>query len=75
MMFFNMNNSTTIFQTMINNIFENLTVENIMIVYLNNIVIFTKTSEEHYQAICRVIKVLAEYKLFLYPKKYKFDKQ
>ena len=46
-----------------------------MIVYLDNIVFFTKTSEEHYQAIYRVIKVLAEHKLFLYPKKYKFDKQ
>ena len=60
---------------MINNIFQNLTVKNIMIVYLDNIVFFTKTSEEHYQAICRVIKVLAKHKLFLYPKKYKFDKQ
>ena len=70
-----MNNSSTIFQTMINDIFQNLTVENIMIVYLDNILIFTKTLEEHYQAVCRVIKVLAEHKLFLYPKKYEFDKQ
>jgi len=36
MMFFGMTNSPTMFQTMINNIFKNLIVKEIMIVYLES---------------------------------------
>ena len=73
-MFFGIINSPTIFQTMINNIFWNLITESIMIVYLDNILIFTQTLEEHYKAVCRVLEVLAEYKLFLCLEKYEFDR-
>jgi len=73
--FFNMTNSLVIFQTIINNIFQNLIVESIMIVYLNNILIFTWTLKEHHKVVCRVLKVLAKYKLFIFFKKYEFDKQ
>ena len=72
--FFGMINSPTIFQTMINNIFWNLITESIMIVYLANILIFTQTLEEHCKAVCRVLEVLAEYKLFLCLEKYEFDR-
>jgi len=50
-MFFGMTNSPATFQTMINDIFQNLIVEGIMVVYLDDILIFTKTEEEHAQAI------------------------
>ena len=46
-----------------------------MIVYLDDILIFTLTLEEHYWAVQRVLKVLAEHKLFLHFKKCEFDKQ
>jgi len=46
-----------------------------MIVYLNNILIFAWTLEEHHRAVYRVIEVLAKHKLSLYSEKYKFDKQ
>jgi len=59
---------------MINNIFQDLMAEEIMVVYLDNILIFTQTLEKHYRAICTIIEVLAKYKLFLYSKKYEFDK-
>jgi len=72
-MFFGITNNPITFQTMINNIFWDLIVEGIMIVYLNNILIFIQTLEEHYKTVCRVIEVLNKYKLFLYPKKCKFD--
>ena len=39
-MFFSMTNSSAIFKTMINNIFRDLIVEGIMIIYLDNILIF-----------------------------------
>jgi len=70
-----MTNSPAIFQTIINNIFWNLIVEDIMIVYLDNILIFIQTLEEYYKAIYRIMKVLAKHELFLDPKKYKFNKQ
>ena len=50
-MFFGMTNSPATFQTMMNNIFWNLIVEDIVVVYLDNILIFTKTKKEHVQVV------------------------
>jgi len=50
-MFFGMTNSPATFQTMMNDIFQNLIVEGIVVVYLDDILIFTKTKEEHTQAV------------------------
>jgi len=74
-MFFGMTNSLATFQTMMNNIFRNLIVEGIVMVYLNDILIFTKTEEEHAQAVRWVLQVLKENKLFLCPEKCEFYKQ
>jgi len=74
-MFFGMTNSPAIFQTMMNDIFWNLIVEGIVVVYLDDILIFTKTEEEHMQVVQRVLQVLKENKLFLHPEKCEFYKQ
>jgi len=74
-MFFGMTNSLATFQTMMNDIFWNLIVEGIVVVYLDDILIFTKTEEEHVQVVRQVLQVLKENKLFLCPEKYKFYKQ
>jgi len=50
-MFFGMTNSPATFQTIINDIFRNLIAEGIVMVYLDDILIFTKTEEEHVQAV------------------------
>jgi len=47
-------------------------VEGIVVVYLDDILIFTKTVEQHARAVQRVLKILAEYKLCFYPEKYEF---
>jgi len=60
---------------MMNDIFQNLIAEGIVVVYLDNILIFTKTEEEHTQAVQRVLQVLKENKLFLRPEKCEFYKQ
>ena len=60
---------------MMNNIFWNLIVEDIVEIYLDNILIFTKTEEEHAQAVRRVLQVLQENKLFLHLEKYEFCKK
>jgi len=73
-MFFGMTNSLATFQTIINDIFWNLIAEGIVVVYLDNILIFTKMEEEHMQAVRRVLQVLKENKLFLRPEKCEFYK-
>jgi len=46
-MFFRMTNSPATFQTMMNNVFRTVIVEGIVVVYLDDILIFTKMEEEH----------------------------
>jgi len=70
--FFGMTNSPAIFQTIMNNVFRTVIVEGIVIVYLDDILIFTKTEEEHERAVWRVLKILTEHKLFLCLEKCKF---
>jgi len=74
-MFFGMTNSLATFQTMINDIFWNLIAEGIVVVYLDDILIFTKMKEEHVQAVQQVLQVLKENKLFLHLEKCEFYKQ
>jgi len=74
-MFFGMTNSLATFQTMMNDIFQNLIAEGIVVVYLDDILIFTKTEEKHAQAVQWVLQVLKENKLFLRPEKCEFYKQ
>jgi len=58
-----------------NNIFHDLIAKDIMVVYLNNILIFTRTEEEHAKTIQWVLQVLQENKLFLYLEKCEFCKE
>jgi len=57
-MFFEMTNSPATFQTMMNNIFRDLIAEGIMVVYLDDILIFTRTKEKHAKAVRQVLQVL-----------------
>jgi len=74
-MFFGMTNSPATFQTMMNDIFRTLIAEGIVVVYLDDILIFTRTEEEHERAVRRVLEVLAEHKLFLCPEKCEFHRK
>jgi len=74
-MFFGMTNSPATFQTMMNEVFRTVIAEGIIIVYLDNILIFTKTEEKHEQAVWRVLEILAEHKLFLCPEKCEFHQK
>ena len=46
-MFFGLTNSLATFQTMMDGIFKELISEGVVVVYLDDILIFMKTSEEH----------------------------
>ena len=70
-----MTNSPATFQTMMNDVFRTVIVKGIVIVYLDDILIFTKTEEEHEQAVQRVLEILMEHKLFLRLEKCEFHQK
>jgi len=71
-MFFRITNSPATFQTMMNDVFRTVIAEEIVVVYLDDILIFTKMEEEHEQVVRRVLEILMEHKLFLHPEKCEF---
>jgi len=64
-MYFGLTNSPMTFQTMMNEIFHNLILQGVVIVYLDNILIFTDTLEEHCHISWIVMECLHEHKLYL----------
>jgi len=74
-MFFGITNSPATFQTMMNDIFRTLIAEGIIVVYLDDILIFTRMEKEHERAVWRVLEVLVEHKLFLRLEKCEFHRK
>jgi transposase InsO family protein len=64
-MFFGLTNSPATFQTMMNDIFQDLISEGVVCVYLDDILIFTETMEEHDRVTRLVLERLRQYKLYL----------
>src|SRR5882762_11177990 len=73
-MFFGLTNSPATFQTMMNVIFHELIMEGVVVVYLDDILIYTETVEEHRAVTRRVLELLQKHKLFLKPDKCEFEK-
>jgi hypothetical protein len=73
-MYFHLTNSLATFQTMMNKIFQDLITEGVVSIYLNNILIFTNSLEEHHQITRLVLDHMCEHKLYLRPEKYEFEK-
>jgi transposase InsO family protein len=72
-MFFGLTNSPATFQTMMNEIFQDLIAQGVVCVYLDDILIFTRTLEEHRRVTRLVLDKLREYKLYLKPDKCDFE--
>jgi hypothetical protein len=64
-MYFGLTNSPATFQTMMNKIFHNLILQGVVIVYLDDILIFMDTLEEHRRISRIVMERLREHKLYL----------
>jgi len=59
---------------MMDDILDDLMTEGVVVVYLDNIPIFTETLGEHRKVTQRVMELLWKYNLFFKPKKCKFKK-
>ena len=73
-MFFGLTNSPATFQTMMDGIFEDMISEGKAIVYLDDILIFNQTLEEHREMVKRAVKILHKHNLFLKPEKCEFER-
>jgi hypothetical protein len=73
-MYFGLTNSPATFQTMMNEIFQDLITEGVISVYLDNILIFTNSLEEHRRITCLVLDHMREHKLYLRAEKCEFEK-
>jgi len=74
-MFFEIYNSPATFQTMINTIFVPLITKNLILVYMDDILIHTPTKKQLHKITKEVLKILQEHDLYLKPKKCQFAKQ
>jgi len=74
-MFFGLTNSPATFQSMMNDIFRDLISDGVVCVYLDDILIFTSTIEEHRRITELVLERLRKHKLYLKPEKCEFEKE
>src|SRR6266487_5802565 len=73
-MFFGLTNSPATFQTMMNKIFQDLIMEGVVSIYLDDILIFTKTFQEHHRITRLVLERLRQHHLYLKPEKCEFER-
>ena len=71
-MFFGLTNSPVTFQGFMNLILKDLIDEGHVIVYLDNILIYTIDLKEHNQLVRKVLQVLRQNQLYLQYEKYTF---
>src|ERR1700761_2377603 len=74
-MFFGFTNSPATFQTMMNDLFKELIDEGVVLVYMDDILIYTETLEEHRKVVKRVLQILKDNKLYLKAEKCEFEQQ
>lgn len=74
-MFFGLCNSPATFQSMMNHLFKDLIDQDVVVVYMDNILIFTENLEEHRQITENVLRILKENDLYLKPEKCEFEQE
>jgi hypothetical protein len=72
-MYFGLTNSLATFQMMMKEIFQDLITEGVVSVYLDDILIFTNSLEDHHRITGLVLDRMCEHKLYLQPEKCKFE--
>jgi hypothetical protein len=74
-MFFGLCKSPATFQAMMNHIFQDLIDQGVVVVYMDDILIFTKMKEEHKRVTYEVLKILEDNDFYLKPEKCEFEKK
>jgi hypothetical protein len=74
-MFFGLCNSPSTFQWMTNDVFRDLLLRGKILVYLDDIIVFSDTVEEHQEIIREVLQILQEQGLSLRLEKSEFEKE
>jgi hypothetical protein len=73
-MYFGLTNSPATFQTMMNEIFQDLITKGVVSIYLDEILILPNSLEEHPRITCLVLDRMCNHKLYLQPEKCEFEK-
>ena len=74
-MFFGLTNSPATFQTMMNDIFREEIAEGWVVIYMDDILVFSKTLEEHRKQVSRILEKLRHHQLSLKAEKCYFEKE
>jgi hypothetical protein len=72
-MFFGLTNSPATFQSLMNSIFTNLIAQGKVAIYLDDILIWSNTIEEHHKIVHEVLHRLQTHDLYLHLEKCKFE--
>jgi hypothetical protein len=72
-MFFGLTNSPATFQAIMNKHFKELIDKGTVVVYMDDILIFTKTLDKHRQVVRHVLEILSNNNLYLKPEKCLFE--
>ena len=72
-MFFSLTNSPATFQTMMNNSCKDLIDEGYVVVYMDDILVYTHMIEHHQEDVTPVLDVLRKHRLYLKAKKCTFE--
>jgi hypothetical protein len=73
-MFFGLTNSPATFQCMMNEIFAKQIAEGQVIVYLDDILIYSDNLKDHRATVREILGILRDHDLFLKPEKCEFEK-
>ncbi|ESK89880.1 reverse transcriptase-rnase h-integrase [Moniliophthora roreri MCA 2997] len=72
-MFFELMNSPTTFQAFMDDVLQDFMAEGWCLVYMDDILIYSETEEQHWERTIRLLQRLKEQDLYLKPHKCKFD--
>ena len=70
-MYFRLTNSLATFQTMMNDLFQDIINQGTTITFIDDIIIATETEEGYDEVVEKVLKQLEKNNLFVKPEKYK----
>jgi hypothetical protein len=74
-MFFGLTNSLATFQTMMNDIFREEIAEGWVVIYMDDILVFSKDKHEHQEQVKRILEKLRQHQLSLKAEKCYFEKE